>query len=78
MSNLKVVLNSEGVREMLKSAEMQSLLKERAQGAIERLGGGYESTTYVGTNRANADIRATTNAAYKENLKSNTILKALR
>ena len=78
MSNLRVVLKHRGVRQMLKSEEMAALLSERAQNAVSSLGEGYETTTYIGKNRANADIRATTYKAYKETLENNTIIKALR
>lgn len=41
MSKLKVVLNSEGIREMLRSKEMQSICEEYASAALNRLGDGY-------------------------------------
>lgn len=78
MSKLTVKLNSSGVRQMLRSPEMEALLKERAQNIVSGLGEGYDSTTYSGKNRANASIRATSWAAYRNELKNNTILKALR
>lgn len=78
MSNLKIKLNRDGVRQMLQSEEMQSLLRERAETALTSLGEGYEVTTHVGKNRANASIKAITYKAKKDNLKNNSILKALR
>lgn len=78
MSKVKVVLNREGVRQMLRSPEMEALLKERAQNIVSGLGDGYDSTTYIGKNRANASIRATSWETYQNELKNNTILKALR
>lgn len=78
MSSLKIKLNREGVRQMLQSEEMQNLLRERAETALASLGEGYEVTTRVGKNRANASIKAATYKARKDNLKNNSILKALR
>ena len=78
MSKLKVTLNHEGVRQMLRSEEMAAILSERAQNAVSSLGEGYEATTYTGENRVNAGIRPTTYKAYKETLENNTIIKALR
>lgn len=78
MNRLKVKLNSSGVREMLKSAEMQNLLAERAQEITNRLGDGYAADPYVGKNRANVSIRPGTAKAFRETYKENSILKALR
>ena len=78
MNSLKVKLNSSGVREMLKSAEMQNLLAERAQAVVNRLGDGYVADPYVGKNRANVSIHPETAKAFRETCKENSILKALR
>ena len=69
MNSLKVKLNSSGVREMLKSAEMQSLLAERAQAVVNRLGDGYAADPYVGKNRANVSIHPETAKAFRETYK---------
>ena len=78
MNSLKVKLNSSGVRELLKSAEIQSLLAERAQQVANRLGDGYAIDPYVGKNRANVSIHPETAKAFRETYKENSILKALR
>lgn len=78
MSKTKVVLNSAGIRELLRSEEMQKLLGERAGAVVERCGSGYESDIHVGKNRANAMITAKTAAAKADNLKNDTILRSLR
>ena len=75
---MKIELNSAGVRELLKSPEMQALLKERASEVAGRAGAGYDSDVFVGRNRANASVFATTKKAQRDNLKNNTILKSLR
>ena len=69
MNNIKVKLNHSGVREVLKSAEMQSLLAERAQAVVNRLGDGYAADPYVGKNRANVSIHPETEKAFGETFK---------
>lgn len=75
---VKFELNSEGVRELLKSAEMEQCVSEYANKAVSRLGAGYEASTFQGKNRVNASVMAVTYEAKKENSKNNTILKAIR
>lgn len=77
MTNFKFVLNREGVRDLLRSKEMMDICSDYANSALGRLGSGYEVTTHTGANRVNAQVAAETFAAKRENLKSNTILKAV-
>lgn len=77
MSSMKFKLDSAGVRELMKSDEMQAILTEEASAIQNRAGDGYEQDIYVGKNRANAMVRASTYQAKKDNLKNNTLLKAL-
>jgi len=70
-------LNSDGVRQLLKSDEMQGLLADKAAAIQQRCGNGYEHDVTVGQNRANAMIWANTYQAKSDNRKNNTILKAL-
>lgn len=72
----KFVLNHAGVGQLLKSAEMQAVLKEHATEIMNRVGDGYEQDTFVGRNRANAMVTATSSKALKDNLDNNTLLKA--
>lgn len=78
MSKFKFELNKAGVRELLQSDEMQAVLNEKASNAVNRLGEGYEKDSYVGKNRANAMVYAETYQAKKDNLRNNSILKAVR
>ena len=71
-------LNSQGVMELLKSQEMMCICKEYASKAQSKLGDGYEVTTHTGKTRVNAQIKAETYKARKDNAKNNSILKALR
>lgn len=77
MSNVKIELNSAGIREMLKSPEIEAECKKHAQNVADKAGDGFEVNTMVGKTRVNAMVYAATNAAYSKNLKENTLLKAL-
>lgn len=74
----KVVLNSKGIREMLKGEEMQALLKERATEIANRAGEGYEVDVHTGKTRANASVYTTSKKVMRDNMKNNTLLKAVR
>lgn len=77
MSSFDFKLNSAGVRELLQSSQMQSVLSTHATDVRNRAGEGYDTSIYVGKNRANASVYASTEEAYKDNLENNTLLKAL-
>lgn len=71
-------LNQNGVANLMKSAEMQQVLKNHATQIKNRCGEGYEQDVFVGKNRANAMVSAETFQARRDNMKNNTILKAVR
>ncbi|HFI0164159.1 TPA: hypothetical protein ACGORW_001989 [Streptococcus suis] len=77
MSNVRFKLNQKGVAELMKSSQMQSILTEKANSVASRAGEGYEQDIHIGRNRANVSVRANTYQAKKDNLKNNTLLKAL-
>lgn len=78
MAKNKFKLNHAGVGQLLKSAEMQNVLTNKATEIKNRAGEGYAQDIYVGKNRANAMVYAKTYQAKKDNLKNNTLLKAVR
>lgn len=78
MGNIKVVLNREGVRQLLMSNEMMDICAEHARATLEGCGNGYAMDTYVGQNRVNAMVFAETALAKADNSMNNTILKALK
>ena len=78
MSKVKFKLNRAGVGQLLKSAEMQRVISEKASEISGRAGDGFEAETYVGRDRARAIVKAETREAYKECLYNNALLKALR
>ena len=74
---VKIELNSEGIVELLKSAEIEACCREAAEGVARNAGDGYEVNTYVGKRRVNAEVSAETYEAKRDNLENNTLLKAL-
>lgn len=78
MSKMEFKLNRKGIADLMKSEEMQAVLKDYATGIRYRCGEGYEQDMYVGKNRANAMVSANTYQAKADNLKNNTILKAVK
>lgn len=82
MDNFHFELNREGVKELLKSSQMQQICGEHAQKVLSRANGttsdgGYEAENVVGANRCWSTVRASTPKAVASNLKHNTLLKAL-
>lgn len=77
MSKFVFKLNRKGVAELMKSQEMQGILKEHATTIKNRAGDGYEQDIHVGKNRANAMVRTATFKARKDNSKNNTLTKAV-
>lgn len=76
-NKVRIELNSEGVRELLRSSDIAAVCRQHADQIAGRCGGGYEVTTYTGHNRINASVHAATDEAYRDNLKNNTLLKAV-
>ena len=77
MSKMKIVLNSQGVRELLKSSAIASACEEQAQAVASRAGEGYTIEQRNYAERTGYIVNADTNEAKKDNLKNNTLLKAL-
>lgn len=73
---VKIELNTAGVRQMLRSPEMQVICKEHAQRIIDMCGEGYDMDVHIGQNRCNAMVWADSWEAKRNNLEHNTLLKA--
>ncbi len=78
MANLKFELNPAGVGQLLKSPELCKVLQTYGNDVAHRAGYGYQAHTSVGKKRANTFVRPKTTEAYYDNLKHNTLLKALQ
>lgn len=75
--SVKFVLNRAGVRELMKSDEMEAVCQEYADRALQQLGDGYTTSAFKGRNRVNVEIAAESIKAKRQNSKHNSILKAL-
>lgn len=72
MSKVRIELNSSGIRALLRSPEMQAVLKDRADTVKGRCGEGYDA--YVASTRA--VVETISQKAYDDNSANNTLLKA--
>lgn len=75
---LKFQLNRAGVRELMRSEEMQKILEGFASDIRARCGEDFEQDLRVGKNRANAMVYTNTIRGKRRNLRDNTLLKALK
>ena len=78
MSKVKIELNLKGLNALMKSEEMQSVLNQAADKIAAAAGDGYEieeahPIRYI----AISSVRAATFKARRDNLKNNTLLKAM-
>lgn len=78
MAKAKFILNRSGVRNLLKSDEMATVCSRYAKDIAMRAGEGYTSDVYVGRSRVNAGVKADSIRAKRDNIKNNTLLKAMR
>lgn len=78
MDSVKVVLNSDGVRDLLRSEEIMDICTKQAKKIQQRAGKGYEISQYTGVNRVNVSVGAVTEQAAAGNRGTrNDLLKAV-
>lgn len=77
MSKVRIVLNSAGVRALLKSGEMEALLQSQAAAIAAKCGEGYASDTKQMSSRVIASAYTETEEAMQDNLDNNTLLRNL-
>ena len=74
-------LNSAGLVEVMKSAEMQSVVNEAAASmaaqASAMSGGEFETSSGLGRDRAYAKVSPADKTAWKDNMDNNVLLKAM-
>lgn len=81
MSNIKVQkvsVSYQGVGKLLKSKEMQGGLQDLAAGIARRAGSGYASDTKMMGTRVIASAYTEDEAAMRDSLENNTLLKAVQ
>ena len=77
MGNVRFEIDRTGVRALLQSGEMASILESHASAIAGRLPDGYEAESVMTATRAKVNIIAKTPKARADNSKNNTLLKAL-
>ena len=78
MSNISIEINDEGLKEILKGSEMQSILKSYGDQKAINAGAGYAAIVHVHKNRAVCNVFPNTKEAAKDNYENNTLLKVVR
>lgn len=74
---VRVELDTDSVRALMQSPEMQSILLETADEIRDRCGEGYASDCIIMETRAISSVYTENYTAMRDNLKNNTILKAM-
>jgi hypothetical protein len=77
MARVKVVLNSAGIQELLKSDGVTGMIAEAAQKVASNAGDGFEADVRPGKFRAIARIQPVTKEAKNQVYRNNVLLKAL-
>ena len=79
MNKVEIVLNPEGVNELLRRPDTCQMIQEFGDEMVVQLGEGYKNKTGFGAKdgRAHAWVMASSTKAVKDNLENNTILKAM-
>lgn len=78
MGKVDFKLDYAGVGQLLKCDALCEGMQSIGNGVAVRAGDGYAADTQVGKKRAHTFVRATDKKAYYDNLKNNTLLKALQ
>ena len=78
MTDVRIELNSDAVKALLKSDEMQAILEELGSGKASECGAGYGHAVHVGVNRAYCNVYPITKDARQDNLDNNTLEKVVR
>lgn len=70
-------LDSAGARKLLKSPEMQAMLRRRAEEIAARAGPGFEASSSQGANRARAKVTAKTRDARLRQAREHVLERAI-
>ncbi len=78
MSDIKVKVNTDGVNQLLHSAEVRSYIERLVQEQKARAGEGYEYKIMQSSKdkRVTALVKASSDKAKQDNLENNTLLKS--
>lgn len=77
MRSVDFELNIDGLRELMKSSEMQSQLEEAGQTVARTAGEGYSTRVHEGSYVAICNVYPDSPEAAHDNYENNTLLKSL-
>jgi hypothetical protein len=76
-NDIDIKLFHSGVKDLLKSPEIQAVLRKEADAIAARAGDGYEVDEYVGRNRARASVQTDGSAAARREARDHNLIRAL-
>jgi hypothetical protein len=76
-AEIKVEINSAGVRDLLRSPEVMADLERRAQAIAAAAGDGFEVEMYKGRNRYRATVRTATEPARRAEATDRVLTRAI-
>jgi hypothetical protein len=76
-AQVRIKLNSAGVRQLLRSSEVMADLDARARRVAAAAGEGHEVQLWVGRNRARATVRTATFGAMRAEASRQTLTRAV-
>ena len=76
-NKVKVELDKEGVRALLRSGEFLEACEAEAGKIAARAGDGFATNPYVGKNRVNVSVYPATAEAFRQTMKDNALVKAM-
>ena len=77
MANVRIVLNRQGVREMLQSRRVLADMERRARAIADAAGPGHVVDSEIGRNRARASVRTATFEAMHAESTDHTLTRAI-
>lgn len=77
MANIRIEVNRKGVRDLLRSREVEADLTRRAQAIAAAAGAGHEVDSEVGRNRVRVSVRTDTIDAMLAEATSRSLTRAL-
>lgn len=79
MDKVRIELNQEGIRELLKSDEVSEFLQKKADAIIKKCPkGNYDTKRFIGTKKGTVLITTHDEKTFYRNMNNNEIIKALK
>lgn len=77
MDKVEIKLNSNGVRDYLRSADVLAMCEDYARQLAKEASGNYETDGIVGKNRSHARVETADFQTYRKNSSDNLLLQAI-